>query len=992
MKPGVILLLLAVSGLASAAEPPAEVRMSLDSYDRLMKAAMHTGGPEATWSQGQADVSAPTDDGAFVSVNVSATAVLVGDGVAELPLVPADVVLEEALFNGSQATLLRRGGAQTGLIEAGTRRISVNLRYLVPVRTTPDGGRLAIVPLPPLPGTTLTVGANSSDQPIQVWPSGKTEQRGSQLVVALPATVAAAIRWDGQGSAQLVRRVTFDAKVDAGGDAVDLTAEYEVWLRGPSANVRLAPDAVALIDVREGTNPVPTHVSGDWHHATVNGIGRHVLTATYRLGVDRSQGQPTFSLELDRVPITGVTTTLHGERTVTVEPAVPVVQEVKGEGDQATTIATAWLPPTDSMTIRWTETRVAPEEMQRINTETYQLVTIQEGVLNSNVSVRYEVLRGKVRELPIAIPDDAVVYKVSGKYIEDWRTFAKSDDAPRQVRVSLNRELESDYELHLELESVIPKTEGSSIAIPVVRPLDAFRETGVVALFDSDKVGFAPAEQTTYTKAGEDALPTDIRQNLTDKVSQAFKHIGEPGPIASKVATAKTRDVRFDARVLTLYSVKEGSIVANAQVQVEIKSGRQDVVMLSFPSDVTVLGVTAPSLNKAEAIKGVDAGEGRKAHEVRFTQALEGAIQLDVEFEMLLPKQLGKIRLPDVRVVGAEVEEGSFGISAETGIEVQPVTADDLRRLDVTELPKAVRLRAITELLLGYQFAHTPWTLELEIKRHQTVETLKAVVNPAWLETTVLEDGHVVTRLVFNVANDDRQFLRLEMPEGSKVWAVTAGGSPVKAVSDEKGALAVPLPKGKTLPVEVVYEVRSDELGLMSSIELVAPRADMLVTNLQWKVRTPSSFAVYRVDTDLKEAPSSSERAIESGSGSEIALPIALPSTDETLEHLYMLPVHDPSESAPTITLSLAATPGPGVDVLLGLLVLALLCLAVWRRAARRPLGFLGWMSALVGVAAAVLKVMAFGTNELEIIVLTLAILLTALGSFALNRKPGEPA
>ena len=78
--------------------------------------------------------------------------------------------------------------------------------------------------------------------------------------------------------------------------------------------------------------------------------------------------------------------------------------------------------------------------------------------------------------------------------------------------------------------------------------------------------------------------------------------------------------------------------------------------------------------------------------------------------------------------------------------------------------------------MLGYTYARAPWTLAMDIRRHKTVETLKTVVSHLWLETTVLEDGHLVTHATFDVANGDQQFVRLTLPEGHKVWTVAADG------------------------------------------------------------------------------------------------------------------------------------------------------------------------------------------------------------------------
>ena len=982
------LCLVLAASAAFAQDPPGEVRLPLERYDRLMSQLHEGEGPTITWGRGFATVAAPSDASPFVAVTFQADLAKAGSAASEVAVLPADVILDSFTISGSSATLLRRGGAHVAVIPEGTREATIRLQYQVPVRRAASGGLIALVPVPPAPSTSVQVeGAGSL--PPEVWPTGPTSPSGGGVVVTVPSTVAVAVRWPGASGGDAVQRIGFDLRVDDSGDAVQLATELEASLSGSTGDIRLAPATMALVEVREGTTVVPIRVVDDWHVATLQGKGPHTLTALFRLGVDRTQGQPAVHLVLDEVPITRVTTTVSGKRQVTLTPEVPVTTDVRGEGETAKTTATAWLPPTTEITVRWTEARPAPEQLDRINAETIQLVTIQEGVVRSEIHIDYEVLRGKVKELPVEIPEDAVLYKVAGDTIEDWRTFAKTDDAPRQVRIMLGTEQQGKYSLVLDLESVIQKGEGTPVTVPIVRPLGVFREVGVVALLESDKVGFGPAEQTQYTKVGEDAVPADIRQRLTNKVSQAFKHIGPPGVITSTVATAKARDVRFDARVLTLYSVKDGSIVANAQVQVEVKSGRQDGVTLTFPEAVTVLGVTAPSLNKAEAAKDVDAGDGRKAHEVRFTQALEGAIQLDVEFEVLLPKQLGKVVLPDVRVLGAEIEQGSFGIAAETGIEVQPVQAGDLRRVDVTELPKAVRLRAVQELLMGWQYAHTPWSLELEIKRHETVETLKAAVGQGWLETTILEDGHVVTRLMYMVTNDDRQFLRLELPEGAKVWTVTADGSPVKAVSDENGALAVPLPKGRTVPVEVTYEVRREPLGMLATAELTAPKADMLVTNLQWLVRWPSSLALLRADTHMDEAPI--ETALRPGSTSAGQVPIALPSVDETAERLFVLPVLDSSEPAPAVSLTFSVGLGEGTNAVLGLMALLLLALALWRRASGRHAGALGWAAAVLGLAAAVAKLAMFGALPEEIAILLVTLLTAGVLAWVRSRtKEGQ--
>ena len=969
------------------------VRLTVERYERLMAAARRSSGPEATWTRGELDIDLPAPDGHFVRAVLSARLSVVGDGLAAVALLPADVVLEAATIGGSTATLVQRSGAHVALLDHDVKDAAVELRFLVPVRPSEAGARLVVVPLPPLPGAAATVDAGDTESDtdrVDLWPGAAIDRSGDSLTASIPATQALALRWGAREDSHVVRRVDYTLRPDESGDGVDIRASFELRLDQRRAQVRLAHADAALTDLREGATPIAASVRGDWYEATVTGPGRHVLTATFRLAIDRSQGQPQVTLALTGVPITQVAVTVPGKRAVTFDPAVPVTTQVAGEGEGAETTARAFLPPSDEVGISWTESRAAPEELVRTNTETYQMLTLQEGVLRSHVVIRYQVIRGKVKELPVELPDGVVLYKVSGDGLEDWRTYPADGDAPRQVRVFLGRELEGAYTLELDLETIVPKEEGAELSLPLVRPLDAFREMGVVALFDGDKVGFGDAQQTQYTKAGEDALPVDIRQDLEDKVAQAFKHIGAPGPMSSRVASAKVREVRFAARIDTLYEVKESSLVGRASALVEVKSGRRDAFVISLPEEVAEPHVTAPSLNRVTRLEAfAGAGEGRKAYEISFTRALEGAIQIDVEFEALLPKDLGRVEVPALILHDAESQQGSLGLAAETGIEVLPEPSKDLRKVDVVELPKAVRFRSDREVQVGYHYAHVPWQLAIDVKRHKTVETRNAVVTQAWVETTILDSGHVETRALLAVANEDRQFLRLTLPASSEVLRVTAAGEGVKAVADEEsGAIAIRLPTDRRLFVEVIYALPPSALGAVGSLDLMAPRADMRVSDLQWLLRAPEELVLYGIDTELKEIPAAQYRSpdqLDEGEG----VPIRVPVTEAMQAHLFTYAVHDIAEPALGLSLSYVGTPGPGVAKVLFFLALVLLAQVVLRRASGSALGVPGLLALGVGLVAAALLAVGWGWGLPEMTVLLVTLVICAGVGIARRRRQG---
>ncbi len=957
-------------------DPGEQVRMSLERYARLMAVATQSAGSTVTWSRGDVSVEIG-QNGQPSRVSLSAKARIIGDGPAQIVLLPADVVLLQAEVGGSDTTLVRTAGAHVAIVEGGSER-AVSLTYLVPTATDAEGNPYAMVPLPPLPGASLDVEGATG---LSAWPSSGGSASGRSLNTSLPPTPAVLVKWGGAGGGHLVRRIDYQLSPDVGGDGVDVQATYEVRTRGRRATVRLVGSHAALVDVREGNNALSSQVADGWHTATIEGKGRHVVVARYRLAIDRSQGQPQVSINPNQVPIARVEMTVPGKREVQFEPPVPVQTVIKGD----TTRTVAHLPPSDAVVIRWTEARGQTESTVKFNTDTTQLLTLEEGGLNSKVVVNYDVIQGKLKTLRVGLPPDVVLYKVEGDGIEDWHVVKPNEDHPRHARIVLGRELEGDLRLELQLETKVKTADGTPLDLPIVRPLGAFRERGVVALFDGDKVGFAKADATGYAKVGQDALPADIRQGLRDTVNQAYKHVNEPGAMKSKVATARTREVHFDARVDTLYLIRETALTVQASVLVEVKSGRADKVLVLVPKGEKEPRINAPSLNKKEKVADFSEVPDRDAYEVRFTQPLEGAVQLDIEFERILKKDDDRLQLPEILIHNADVQSGSFGIARETGMEVQADENDDLRKLQPAELPKAIRLRSDLEVVLGYQFAHAPWKLGLTIKRHRTVETLDAVAKRVWLETNVLESGHVVSRAVYEIVNDAHDYVRLHLPEKAKVLAVAVDGRKVKAVRDQKGDIAIQLANNRTLRVEVVFETTRDKLGFLGSIDLLAPKADLRTSDVQWLVRMPWETEVYSFDSEMNNVPRYQYKDAPPSSGA-----IELPKHGSMRDILFTRAVDDTTDPALTIGLSFSRKPGEGTGWIVFILALLALASTTRRRAKQGGMDQKAWGLLGLGVVLLAFKALGWGLDGGEAVVAVVVII--AVGWMSREKPDPEEA
>lgn len=1071
-----VLLFAATSGvhpaLRARADGPEEVKLSLERYERLMQSAGRHVDFAVQWSDAALKIALPSAERTYVSVELAARLTVAGPGAVEIPLLPVGLTVDSVELEGKPATVATRGGLVFLVLEPAVRAGLLKLAY----RVSPAADRsAAMIPLPALPGCKWEVSGAAAGEPVEVWPGtpGDAPFAGSMG----PAN-AAVVRWGSDARGYYVRRADYELTPNKAGNGVDVALTLAVQLLASSAWVDIAAGAEALIEVTDETGPLHSRFAGT-QQARVVGAGAHTIKATFRQQIARNQGLSEIALGLVRSSITKVQITVAGERTIQFDPAVPSTSETIGSGDAATTKASVQLPPTQGVVIRWTETLAPAEDKTRINCETIQLVQVDEGVLRSRVTMRYEVIRGQVRELAIEIPEGAVLYKVAGPGVEDWPMFAKDAATPRHTRIKLDQERQGRYELLLELEQRLPSGAAANVQIPLVRPLatpNLHRVTGVVALYDSEKVGFsdlvpgegmvrlgedaipaeikkteaakpshvfkhigapgamtakvstrAPAEDNTHinsetiqliqvdegvlrsrvvmryevirghvrelpiempegavlykvagpgvvdwpmfakegtiprhtrikldkehqghyelvleleqrlptgtapatiqvplvrplasanlhrqagvvalydgekiafsdvvagegmVRLGEDAIPVEIRKTESAKPGYVFKHVSAPGTLSAKVAEAKAREVIFDARIETLYSIKDGVINAQASALIDVKSGKTDHLIALLPTEAKPLTWTVPSVAKRpEEATGVQAPTGMTAYEVRFTRAFEGGIQLAVEFELRLPKDLGAVSLPALSILGAQLEQGTFGVTTDAGIKVTAGEDKSVRKIDTGLLPNSIRFQSQRDLQLGYSYVRAPWSLSVTVERGNLVETLDAVAEHAWYETTAFEDGNVRTVVTYKITNERQNHFRLTLPAGAKVLKLFLGDVSVNATSEGNTISFDQLPRGASFLVTVVYEVPSTaKLADLSDLAIPALTADIRVGDVQWLVRLPKKRWVAQVESPTMTKAEVKLYTPDSTPRPAVALYSSIANPDEYVSFLF---------------------------------------------------------------------------------------------------------
>jgi hypothetical protein len=331
-------------------------------------------------------------------------------------------------------------------------------------------------------------------------------------------------------------------------------------------------------------------------------------------------------------------------------------------------------------------------------------------------------------------------------------------------------------------------------------------------------------------------------------VAHTYKYSQLNPTLSVKPVEPERRQGKFDAQVDTLISLGDVIMKGNATVEIDVKSGAIMELNLQLPGDVNVLGVSGPSLRNQQ-IREVD---GRQSIKLEFTREMEGQFRINVNYERIMNSDGADPLVPTVTVQNAEVEHGRIAIEALTAVEVRASASDQLSNLDINELPQQLILKTTNPILMAYRYVHAkpPFKLSLTITRHKEIDTQVAAIERAIYSSLVTRDGLTVTTARLTVRNSRRQFLRLALPAGSKVWSVFVDGKPVKPAfagnaennqenTGDPAVLIKMINSAIGFPVDIVYASPIQTIDTMGSLSSHLPRPDMVVTHSRWNVFLP---------------------------------------------------------------------------------------------------------------------------------------------------------
>lgn len=308
-------------------------------------------------------------------------------------------------------------------------------------------------------------------------------------------------------------------------------------------------------------------------------------------------------------------------------------------------------------------------------------------------------------------------------------------------------------------------------------------------------------------------------------------------------------------------AVGGGVIHSQSHLQYTILQSPVSQFRIALPTDVSILEVAGVDLRDWRSTKE----ENEQYLNVILNVEKKGDYHLVVTYERDIAEGSQIAEMPWIRPLDVERDNGYYGISANTNVELSLNDADRVTNIDARQLPQIISQLTNKPILLAFKYLNHPFHINIEITRHEELPVLIAAVDAAKLLSLKTEDGKILTKAVYEMRNNVKQYLRLKLPEGATIWSTFVAEKPVQPAQDKDGVILIPLQKSQVqnetltqFPVEVVYLNKNETMKANGRLSMNVPKIDVPINEFFWSVYFPLDYAYFHFQGDLKLTPKGS--------------------------------------------------------------------------------------------------------------------------------------
>jgi hypothetical protein len=253
-----------------------------------------------------------------------------------------------------------------------------------------------------------------------------------------------------------------------------------------------------------------------------------------------------------------------------------------------------------------------------------------------------------------------------------------------------------------------------------------------------------------------------------------------------------TQPLRMRGAITQLVGLGEDATQVNAEVQLEVLQGAAQDVHVQLPEQFTINQVSGAMVSDWD-VKDRDL-------QVWFIEPVQNTVRFTMTGELRIARA-GQLNVPLLRLPGVERETGGVGVEVLGAGEIKDRQTDGLDEAEASELGQLIANRQ-SPSLIAFRFHHgdgkSSRTLSLNVARYTPQAVLTANIEEAEYNALIAADGKVLVQSRFAVRNNQRSFLKLNLPPTAVLWSASVAGRPIRPGRGPDGSLLLPLEKSRS--------------------------------------------------------------------------------------------------------------------------------------------------------------------------------------------------
>jgi hypothetical protein len=305
-----------------------------------------------------------------------------------------------------------------------------------------------------------------------------------------------------------------------------------------------------------------------------------------------------------------------------------------------------------------------------------------------------------------------------------------------------------------------------------------------------------------------------------------------------------SQPLRMRGSLTELVGLGEDTTSIQVDVNAEIVQGAAQEIKIQIPDKVTINQVAGAMVADWETKSGELL--------VKFLEPVEKTARFVIAGETRAPRE-GQIDIPLLRLLHTERETGGVAIEVLGAGEIKDHKVTGFESVDPSDLGEIVSSRQIPSLLafrLRSVDNKAARSLTVNVARYQQEAVLMANIEEARYKILMSNEGKTLVQASYAIRNNQRNFLKIMLPQGAVVWSATLSGKPIRPGQSPDGGLLLPLEKARSgeeapaFAAEILYFKRGDKWNDKGKLKLDLPVLDLPVSRTGLVYYYPPLFKV----------------------------------------------------------------------------------------------------------------------------------------------------